>query len=294
MGFTRSTTDIKVHQKLGDYPNQDDGLTPEELKKRFDYPAETLQNDLNKLEEELEKQVASASIGAIPFDDNDTSPNNVQGKLYQLRKDIQEISLGQIPDGTITSAKIEQNYEKTIAKKDGTLQMNLNSEKLGGKTLSEIGAYQQTELLASGQYNKIPIASTWETMSKDEKKTFNLPNKRFLLITLLVENSSGQKNYNYVFLLDTKFRTIYTLTNEERVFIYANNFDSINPKVYALIEVGSSERGIGLAFLNLENNALEVQTGIYAKTGLSTTATTTYNVQMSVAEFLAELEVQNG
>ena len=33
MSFTRSTTDISVHQKLGDYPNQDNGLTPEELKK---------------------------------------------------------------------------------------------------------------------------------------------------------------------------------------------------------------------------------------------------------------------
>ena len=36
MGFTRSTTDISVHQKLGDYPNLDNGLTPDDLKKRYD------------------------------------------------------------------------------------------------------------------------------------------------------------------------------------------------------------------------------------------------------------------
>ena len=60
MGFTRSTTDISVHQKLGDYPNLDNGLTPDDLKKRYDYPAETIQRDLNNLEVELEKETNSS------------------------------------------------------------------------------------------------------------------------------------------------------------------------------------------------------------------------------------------
>ena len=83
MRFTRSTTDISVHQKLGDYPNQDNGLTPEELKKRYDLPAEQLQKDLNKLEEELEAMSGAGNVGAMPLDDEDESPNNIQAKIRQ-------------------------------------------------------------------------------------------------------------------------------------------------------------------------------------------------------------------
>ena len=106
MGFTRSTTDISVHQKLDDYPNRDDGLTPEEIKKRYDYPAETLQNDLNKLEAELENINASTNIGANKIDDNDTSEPNIQAKLIRIYEQLQNVILNQIPDGTITTEKV--------------------------------------------------------------------------------------------------------------------------------------------------------------------------------------------
>lgn len=144
MSFTKSTTDISVHQKLGDYPSQDDGITAEELKKKFDYPAETLQKDLNKVVGELSENTASSNIGADKIHESDTSAENVQAKLEKIYKDLQNTTLGQIPDGSITEEKLNGDYSSTLAKKDGKLQEGLNAEKLGGLLFSDfykIGEY---------------------------------------------------------------------------------------------------------------------------------------------------------
>lgn len=137
MGFTKSTTDIKVHQKLSDYPKVEDGISSEELKKRFDMPAEQLQNDLNKFIDEIETGSASKNIGADPLDENDISEGNVLAKLKKIHEEAQNMTLGQIPDGTITKAKMNEEYEGTLAKKDGELQKGLNAEMFNGENKEE-------------------------------------------------------------------------------------------------------------------------------------------------------------
>lgn len=138
MGFTRSTTDISVHQKLDDYPNRDDGLTPEEIKKRYDYPAETLQKDLNNLEAELENENASNKIGAIKIDDSDESENNIFAKLKMLSGRIREAVLSQIPDGTITKNKLLPEYEVSLARKYNLGKIYLASQYRVPKIETEI------------------------------------------------------------------------------------------------------------------------------------------------------------
>lgn len=126
MSFTRSTTDISVHQKLGDYPNQDNGITADELKKKFDYPAETLQKDLNKIVEELENENATQNIGASKLDENDETENNIQAKLNKIYQATKDVTLGQIPDGTITEKKLANDYANSLAKKENLGLMYLN------------------------------------------------------------------------------------------------------------------------------------------------------------------------
>lgn len=138
MGFTRSNADLKIIQKLSDYPNMEDGLSSEELKKKFDEGAETVQADLNKVIDELEEIYGAERIGVEPLDENDTSNNNVQAKLKQLRKEIQSITLGQIADGTITKAKLDTKYANSLAEKNGEIQTGLNAEMLNNETLDEI------------------------------------------------------------------------------------------------------------------------------------------------------------
>lgn len=133
MGFTRSTTTTNVHSTLGDYPNVDDGLTPAQLKARFDAPATGLKGDINNLEGELEAVTSAANLGADKITESDTSDDNIQAKLEKIYLDLQQAAIGDIPDNSITEAKLDATFDASLAKKDGTLQNNLNAAMLGGE-----------------------------------------------------------------------------------------------------------------------------------------------------------------
>ena len=139
MGFTRSTTDVNVHRNMPDYPSGE-GYTTEQLKTAFDSSAAGLKNDLNGLMGELENTSSAENLGAAIVGENDVSEPNVQAKLNYLMEEIQGVALGDIPDGTITQAKMNATYETTLAKKDETLQEGLNAEMLGGSDLATIMA----------------------------------------------------------------------------------------------------------------------------------------------------------
>lgn len=131
MGFTRSTTNTTVHQNMPDYPTNE-GYTTSQLKTAFDAPATGLKTDLNGLMTEIEASDAAASIGAAILDGTDTSEANVQAKLEKLQTELQGIALGDIPDGSITETKLDSTYASSLAKKDGTVQTNLNADTLDG------------------------------------------------------------------------------------------------------------------------------------------------------------------
>ena len=139
MGFTRSTTETDVHSTLGDFPAEDDHLTSEQLKERFDAPATGLKSDLNGLMDELEETTSAASVGAAPMTADDSSQANVQAKLDKLYQDLQSAALGDIPDNSVTEAKLAASYAASVAKKDGTLQTNLNADQLDGYEASSFG-----------------------------------------------------------------------------------------------------------------------------------------------------------
>ena len=122
---------------MPDYPSAQ-GYTTSQLKAAFDAPAEGLQTDVNGLMTELEDTTAAENIGADEIVAGDTSDANVQAKLEKLYTDMQGITQGAVSDGSITSAKLDATYEATLAKKDGTLQTGLSSEKLNGKTEAQL------------------------------------------------------------------------------------------------------------------------------------------------------------
>jgi len=197
MGFTRSTTTTNVHSTLGDYPSVDDGLTPEQLKARFDAPATGLKGDINTLETELEATTAAANLGAGEMFTGDTSGENIQAKLAKLHDEIEAAALGEIPDNTITEAKLTSSYSSTLAKKNGQVQTGLNSEKLGGKTLATIESERtaainaaKTEIIsrqspADTEYT-IALTTSYTTYTK----TFTAKS-RFMLLTAETSNSKA-------------------------------------------------------------------------------------------------------
>lgn len=137
MSFTRSTTDVNVHRNMPDYPSNE-GYTAAQLKTAFDSSAAGLKDDLNGLMTELESSSSASNVGAAAIADGDSSDANVQAKLEKLYEDLQGVALGDIPDGTITKAKMDATYAGTIAEKDGTLQTNLSAEMLNGKTEAQL------------------------------------------------------------------------------------------------------------------------------------------------------------
>ena len=190
MGFTRSTTVTNVHSTLGDYPAEDDHLTSEQLKERFDAPATGLKSDINRLEGELEATASAAKIGAATITSGDTSAANVQAKLNKLYADLQAAALGDIPDNSVTEVKLVSSYRNSLAKKDGNLQSslnadqldgyhassfalkngaiqtNLNAEKLGGSTLAQVLNTVNSRTSGSdGNYSSSALTTSTQTFS---------------------------------------------------------------------------------------------------------------------------------
>lgn len=291
MSFTRSTTDLKVHQSLSDYPNVEDGLSAEELKEKFDAPAEQLQKDLNKLEEELEASSAASSIGAEKLDANDYSEGTVLDKLKKINEDVKNVVLNQIPNNTITQEKMESNYEQTIAKKDGTLQTGLNTEKLGGSTKQEIidsaGAFSETRVISSEKEVGRDIYD-WEDALKDEKQEISLDNGRFFMIkvTLLNTNyfSNNTANTNLL-LYDAVLGIVIPLVGVETSEEGAD-FTEV-PKLYKII--GTTPKLV-FAFVGRGEKKLEIQTGITNASDFSNPGEpVSYEIRIDVTSFLAKI-----
>lgn len=54
----------------------------------------------------LADSTAAGALGAAELFEGDDSEQTVQGKLLELRQEIEEISQGGIPDGSITTEKL--------------------------------------------------------------------------------------------------------------------------------------------------------------------------------------------
>lgn len=245
MAFTRSTTTTNVHSTLGNYPAEDNHLTAEQLKERFDAPATGLKSDINRLETELEATTSASSLGAGLITPGDTSAGNVQAKLEKIYTDLQAAALGEIPDNSIEEGKLVSTYANTLAKKNGTLQTNLNAdmldgyhassfalknntlqtglnaEKLGGSTLAQV--MSAVGARTSGQTKTFV---TTGTSSSTATNTFTIQtNCRFILILYPGTLSTDYSKNGFVGLFDCR----------ENVFLfdfYNNSTDNVYIKIY--------------------------------------------------------------
>lgn len=222
MSFTKSTTDIKVHEKLGDEPNIDDGLSAEQLKERFDYPAETLQTDLNNLIDELALTNASNNIGAEPLFVGDSSNGTVQKKLEYLHSEIEGVEAGAVPDNSISKTKLVSSFASTIAEKDGTLQTNLNSEKVGGETLANLKADMLSYPFAIGGFT-------------NATQTINLGfTPRAVLIS-----SGATRNGNSI------TNGMYLITTSNPTYYFSNSGTAVSGNIFEIVENGFQFNKLG-------------------------------------------------
>ena len=106
MALTAFNEDMEIISKLSTYPNDTDGLTPEELKARFDQAGKLLKAYVNgTLLKELGGTTGAANLGVDKVNGTDMG-STIQAVLDALAAQIVEATLGTIPDKSIGEAKL--------------------------------------------------------------------------------------------------------------------------------------------------------------------------------------------
>ena len=130
MAITKITKDMAIIAALADLPNATDDLTPAQLKAKFDEGGSALKTYVNDtlipaLESIVDGSSGADKVGATPIS---SSPATVQGILEWLKTQIDNTSLGDIPDGSLTDAKLSDGVADiknrfSVHQADYTLQI---------------------------------------------------------------------------------------------------------------------------------------------------------------------------
>lgn len=105
MALTPFSEDVEIISKLSDLPNDTDGLTPAELKARFDLAGKRIKQYINEtLLAELGGTTGAGNVGVGKVNGTDMG-GTIQAVLDALAAQIVEATLGTIPDKSIGEIK---------------------------------------------------------------------------------------------------------------------------------------------------------------------------------------------
>ena len=105
MALTTFNEDMEIISKQSTYPNDADGMTPEELKASFDRAGKLIKEYINNtLLTELGGASGAANLGVGPVNGTDMGAT-IQAALDAIAAQIVEATLGTIPDKSIGESK---------------------------------------------------------------------------------------------------------------------------------------------------------------------------------------------
>lgn len=105
MALTAFNEDMDIISRQSTYPNDADGMTPEELKASYDLAGKLIQEYINNtLLKELGGASAAGSLGVGAVNGTDMGAT-IQAVLDALAAQIVEATLGSIPDRSIGESK---------------------------------------------------------------------------------------------------------------------------------------------------------------------------------------------
>lgn len=111
MAFNRFTEDMDIISKLGDEPNEDDGLSADALKAKFDLAGKKIKTFLNNLITAMENATGAANIG---FQSSTAVPkNNVQDAIENVQQQLVGISQDAVANNSITAEKMADGAVST-------------------------------------------------------------------------------------------------------------------------------------------------------------------------------------
>lgn len=158
MSFTRFTEETGNISALSDRPNDMEGLSASELKARFDKAGNDVKEYINdELLPALEATTAAGNIGIAAI--TGLVADTVQEALQALFTALQDVALGDIPDGSIgttkmaddaiTEDKLEDGAVTTVKLADGAVTVNKIGT--GAVTTAKLGnASVTSEKIAAG------------------------------------------------------------------------------------------------------------------------------------------------
>lgn len=126
MSFQMMNDDVEIISKLGDEPNEDDGLDAAGLKAKFDEAATLLKAAHNALVGALNAANAAESVG---FGSDDIDGENVKDAMENLRtyllEQMQDVSQGSVADGSITTDKLHGDAVTGAKIAAGTMRQDI-------------------------------------------------------------------------------------------------------------------------------------------------------------------------
>lgn len=157
MALTTFNEDMEIISKLSTYPNDTDGLTPEELKARFDQAGKLLKSYINgTLLEELGGTSAAGSLGVGLVNGTDMG-STIQAALDALAAQIIQATVGTIPDKSIGESKFADLAVSTRA----LAQLAVTTAKLAAGAVT-------ADKLAAGAVTNAKIATGAVTNEKTD------------------------------------------------------------------------------------------------------------------------------
>ena len=183
MSFNRVIESLNIIQNLSDLPNEDDNLTADELKARFDKGVNILKDYVFSFIDELEGPTSADNIGY----------NGAHKTIGEALKALESAGVGTIPpDNTISTEKLqmgavtEEKLAETLANKINATKVKFGTIKptYTGDTTTDNGAsgyvtvdkWQEHDigfepstvlLFKCGEMNDYPIPSSSSAVSMD-------------------------------------------------------------------------------------------------------------------------------
>lgn len=125
MAFNSFDEDMNIISKLGDEPNEDDGLSAAALKARFDLAGNKIKAFLNNLIATMAGVTGAANIG---FQSSEAiSGNTVQAAIENVQEQISGVSQGSVANGSISTAKIQDDAVTNAKMAADTLRSDLDA-----------------------------------------------------------------------------------------------------------------------------------------------------------------------
>lgn len=157
--LTKITAEVETISALPDRPNQTLGLTSAQMKANYDLAGKIIKAFVNDtLIPELES-TADSSSGADQIGTTAIKTGGavtVQGALEDLKGEINGAVLGQIPDDSLTNAKLGTDIKVGSL---ATLTTTEKSSVVGA--VNELGALVSTKAAKSSEVSKTLSAASW-------------------------------------------------------------------------------------------------------------------------------------